>query len=277
MAKITKKAICETLKNNPELFYKPMPEECKSIFPVITVNELKKFGLNFTTNHNGKMSGMFSLSTTCKCNPLCQYKIRKAFEKLGINLDSKKDARQAVKDYLKENPLSTDVMICALCFSDSQQDVFTTMESGLTRNFDILNNGIIHNNYLPLLNNLYFRCESFGDFNSVNAVLNFYHIAEKNPLVSVTAWTKNLYFFYQAKKAGYKQPANFRLIYSSLFINKPAPIPESCNDLITARFTVYTEEYARENNISINCGARACMACLRCYTGNTFDISELLK
>lgn len=274
---LCKSIISLIIKTDYSYFYKPMPAVWKEFFPVITVNELKEMGLNFTVKHNGKMTGMFSLSTTCKCNAACQTKIEKAYADLGIDLSDKKNARKAMKKYLENNPLATNISICALCFSDSQQDTFTNMEDTLKHNFEILNNGIIHNDYLPLLNNLYFRGESFGDFNSINAVINFYNIAAKNPLVSVTAWTKNLCFFYQAKKAGIKKPDNFRLIYSSLFINKPAPIPESCSDLITARFTVYTEKFAELHNVSINCGARACMACLKCYAGKTFDICELLK
>ena len=274
---LCKSVISLMIKTDYTYFYKPMPAAWKTFFPVITVNELIDMGLNFTVKHNGKMSGMFSLSTTCKCNPACQLKIKKAYENLGIDLTNVKDARKAIKEYLKENPFSTNISICGFCFSDSQQDTFKNMTDTLKHNFDILNNGIIHNDYLPLLNNLYFRGESFGDFNSINSVINFYNIAGKNPLVSVTAWSKNLYFFYQAEKAGYKKPANFTLIYSSLMINTPAPIPTHCKHLVDRRFTVYTQEYAALNNISINCGARACMACLKCYKGNNFDICELLK
>lgn len=278
MKKLTRKAIFEMIKEDYTILYNPMPESWKEILPVITVNELSECGLSATTKHTGKMTGMFSFSTTCKCNDSCQYKILAAYKKLGIDIDNIKDARKAIKNYIKKNPLSTDVCICGFCFSDSQQDTFPNMTGKLEKNFQILNNGIIHDDWIPILNNLYFRGESFGDFNSVNSVVNFYKLAAKNPMVNVTAWTKNLIWFYKAKKAGYKKPSNFKLIYSSSFINNPAPIPENCKDIVDKRFTVYTKEYSELYNIKINCGARACLACLKCYTeNNIFDICELLK
>lgn len=40
---------------------------------VVTMFNSKKFnGLHFTTNHNGKMSGMYSISTSCICNEYCK-------------------------------------------------------------------------------------------------------------------------------------------------------------------------------------------------------------
>ena len=83
-----------------------------------------------------------------------------------------------------------------------------------------------------------------------------------------------------ASKHGYDKPNNFRLVYSSYYINKQSEIPEKFSYLVDAVFTVYTQEYAELNNITINCGARACLSCLRCYRG--FDgrvkvINELLK
>ena len=257
--------------------YKPMPETWKEFFPVITVNELADFGLNTTVKHTGKMSGMFSWSTTCRCNADCIKKIRFSYEKLGIDICNMKNARKEIKKFIQNNPFSTDVLICGFCFSDSQQDTFPSMTIGLEKNFIIFNNGVIHDDYIPVLNNLYFRGESFGDFASVNAVINFYKLAAKNPLVRVTAWTKNLVFFYLAEEDGYKKPENFTLIFSSSYINKPAKIPEKVKHLVDKRFTVYTKEYAERYNIRINCGARACLACLRCYSSTCFDIAELLK
>lgn len=283
--RLTKKAAFEMVKENPEMLYKPMPEEFKNIFPVVSVQVAEGFGLHVTTNHTGKMIGMQSASTTCKCNDNCVERMTKAFELLTdngpISSDAKKAAREIVKQYIQENPLAENICICVFCFSDSQQDMQATMQIPLRRNFDILNNGIIHADWIPVINALYFRGESFGDFASVNAVINFYNLASKNPGVNFTAWTKNPGFFYQAEKLGYKKPANFKLILSSFFINKVAAIPEKYMHLIDAVFTVFTKEFAELHNVVINCGARACLACLRCYKsfepGKIKYINELLK
>lgn len=270
------------MQDNPELFYKPMPDAWKKLFPVITVSILEECGLHLTVNHTGKMVGMQSMSTTCKCSDLCKFKIRKSFNDLGIDYkeDNAAAARAALKKYLEENPFCQNVLICGFCFSDSQQDMQKTMQQPLSKNYEILNNGIIHPDWIPVLNVLYFRGESFGDFASENAVINFFNFARKNPLVSFTAWTKNLVFFGRAIEHGNTKPDNFRLVLSSPYINKCANVPERYNAIVDAVFTVYTAAYAEKHNITINCGARACLSCLRCYTGfdgNIKYVNELLK
>lgn len=278
--KITKKMVYETMKANPELFYSAMPEAWKKLFPVMTVQELENMGLHYTVNHTGKMIGMQSLSTTCKKSSLCKAGIEAAFAAMGIDISDKKEARKSLLEYIKKYPLATNVSICGFCFSDSQQDFQSSMQQPLSRNYDIINGGIIHSDWIPVLNVLYFRCESFGDFSSVNAVINFFNIARKNQHVHITAWTKNLIFFYQAIQAGYGKPENFKLVFSSRFINKVARIPEKYVYIVDAVFTVFTPEFAEKHHITINCGARACLACLRCYTGfdgNIKYVNELLK
>jgi hypothetical protein len=208
------------------------------------------------------MSGMVSLSTTCKCNDICQARILEAFKAANVVSE---DPRKALKEYMQKNPLATNVSICGFCFSDSQQDYQSSMVEPLARNYEILNNGIIHKDWLPVVNNLYFRGESFGDFASVNAVINFFNLAKANKNVNFTAWTKNATFFKKAIAAGYKKPKNFRLVFSSRFVNRQADIPEGMEDIIDAVFTVYTKEYAKLHNITINCGARSCLNCLQCY------------
>ena len=266
--------IIKLVKNNPEMFYNPMPEFIKEKFPVITMDILDQFGLHFTTKHTGKMAGMYSVSTSCKCNKHCIERIKKAYETLGIDPGNK----AAVKKYLKNNPLSEIISICLLCFSDAQQDYMASMQKPLIHNHEILKNGIIHNDWIPVINALYFRIESFGDFDNLNQVINVYNICRKNPLVQFTGWTKNLVYFYNADKAGINKPANFKLVFSSQFINKVAMVPESCKHLVNLVFTVYTKEYSEKYGIKINCGARSCITCLKCYTGeNIHYINELLK
>ena len=287
--RISKKTIIEAIKEDYTIFYRPMPEEWKVKFPVITVDVLKELGLHFTTDHNGKMQGMYSFSTTCKCNALCKKRIETALKKANANFtwDSPKEVKKAVKAMLKsmlaENPLRQDISICGFCFSDAQQDYMTSMKTPLSRNFEIINNGIIHEDWIPTLNNLYFRFESFGDFASINAVINCYNFCRKNPFVKFAAWTKNPIFFRRVNAIyGSCKPENLTLILSSQFINKKAIVKDSEKFVLFDRvFTVYTPEYATANGIFINCGARACLACLRCYTKKNgvvqFEISELLK
>ena len=282
MAKrLSKSDVYKMVMDDYTMFYRPMPDEIKALFPVITIEILEDMGFHFTKNHTGKMVGMQSISTTCKCNADCIKRIAKAYAKLEIDTSDIKAARKAFKKYIKQHALDTNICICAMCFSDSQQDMQKSMQIPLIRNYNILNNGIIRADWLPVLNCMYFRGESFGDFASSNATINVMNIAKKNPHVNVTAWTKNLVFFGEAiNNRGYEKPDNFKLIMSSPFINKVATIPKQFTGIVNAVFTVFTEEYAVKHNITINCGARACLACLRCYTGfdgNIKYVNELLK
>ena len=45
------------------------------------------------------------------------------------------------------------------------------------------------------------------------------------------------------------------------------------NYFINKTFTVFTKPFSEKKNIAINCGARACMGCLKCYCKN--DVSEI--
>lgn len=282
MAKrLNKKACYELMKEDYTRFYRPMPDSWKNLFPVITAEILEEMGLHITLKHTGKMVGMNSLSDSCKCNALCQNRIAASYRNLGIEVKDAASAKKALKKYLKENPFSTNICICVFYFADAQQDFQKSMRIPMEHNFEILNNGIIHRDWIPVINSLFFRLESFGDFASANAVINAYHFAKYNPLVNFTGWTKNLRYFHIAAEKGYNKPNNFKLVFSSFFINKPATIPTKYQYLVNAVFTVYTEAYAKKHNVAINCGARACLACLRCYkgfeTGTVKYINELLK
>lgn len=283
MAKrLTKKSCYEAVLNDYTMFYRPMPEAWKKLFPVMTVKILKNFGLKFTTDHDGKMTGMCSLSTTCKTNPICRARIEQAFRLVvpGFNLetataDDVKRARDLLKAYIEDHPESQDVCICGFCFSDRQQDYQKNMVDPLDHNAEILNNGVIHWDWLPVLNLLFFRGESFGDFASVNACRNFVNLARKNPATRVVPWSKNVPFFREAfRELG--KPGNVRLIKSSRYINRVDEITPDEAGTVDAVFTVVTPEYATAHGITINCGARACLACLQCYT-NGARIYEALK
>jgi len=286
--RISKKSIIAAVKDDYRLLYKPMPDEWKKVVPVVTVDFLSECGLHFTVNHTGKMSGMQSLSTTCKCG-LCPNKIENALKKVDPDFDmttgkdAKKAAKKALKKALAEKPLRQDISICGFCFSDAQQDYQTSMQDPLIKNFQILNNGLLHADWIPVINALYFRFESFGDFASCKAVQNCYAFCKKNQGVKFAAWTKNPVFFRRVNKLyGPCKPENLTLVLSSPLINKQAIVKEKeMFTLFDRVFTVYTPEYATAHGIFINCGARACLTCLKCYTKKNgiapFEINELLK
>ena len=71
------------------------------------------------------------------------------------------------------------------------------------------------------------------------------------------------------------KPDNLIIIRSSMFINKAV---KPGYWFVDKTFTVYDKEYIKANQVDINCGARDCINCLKCYTHNDKrEIREKLK
>lgn len=208
-------------------------------------NSRKISGLHFTTKHTGKMAGMASISTAVTTNERC----KKNAQKKGS--------------------------ICAECFAARQMKIFPSMEKPMVENQRILTGSILPMEKLPIINNIYFRFESFGDLNNHIQVINYFRICYKNPRVKFALWTKNPDFIAEAIAAGYEKPDNLNIVLSSLFINKERKNPFPFVDKV---FTVYDQQHIEENQININCGARNCFRCGLCYEKNGVSaINEKLK
>lgn len=139
-----------------------------------------------------------------------------------------------------------------------------------------------------------FRLESFGDIHNIIHAENYFLLCaaigelENIFKVNVTWWTKNFDYMLKAwdllaeeTKADIRKV--IKPIFSSTFVNFPISRKyiekaEKKLGVKIKRFTVYTKEYAEENNITINCGSRDCFNCRRCYTDNNeMDVNELKK
>lgn len=207
----------------------------------------RKYGIAPCTTHTGKMHGMHSLSTSVQRNPICMKRAK--------------------------DPTS----ICHACFANAMCDIYPDLEPKLARNFEALTRQIIPvEEWFNIWKREYYRLESFGDLANVTQAINYINFATANPQTTITQWTKNPAFIAQAFAMGYKKPANLIIIQSSVHVNV---VDRPYADWIDGVFTVYTEEYAKEHGITINCGARHCLSCLRCYKHHEglMYINELLK
>lgn len=205
-------------------------------------------GLHYCTNHTGKMNGLHSLSTSVAVNPYCI--------KRQANGDS----------------------ICAHCFSASMMKQYKALNEATTRNAEILTASVLSADVLPLIPSRYFRFESFGDLINTNQVINYFNIAKKNPDTLCALWTKNPHIIAKAIQMGHEKPANLQIVLSSPLVNKP--IKATKYAFVDKIFTVYDKEAAQA--VNINCGARSCLACGRCYRPNPEGVAiqyvnELLK
>jgi hypothetical protein len=208
-------------------------------------NSRKISGLHFTTNHTGKMAGMASISTAVTTNERC----RKNAQIKGS--------------------------ICEKCFAAKQMKIFPSMEKPMVENQRILTSEILPAEKLPIINNIYFRFESFGDLNNATQVINYFNICKKNPRVKFALWTKNPDYIAEAIREGHSKPENLNIVLSSLFINRERKNPFPFVDKV---FTVYDADHIAANDTPINCGAKNCFSCGLCYEKNGVTvINEKLK
>lgn len=198
--------------------------------------------IHISDHMTGKMDHIPCISTTCKCNSYCLERMKH------------------------------EDLVCFHCFAEK---IRKETESAMRSNFEILNAGIIPDDQVPVFVNVkYVRIESFGDIGSVNHALNYIKIIRANPEVIFAWWTKNLGLVDRAFKIAGK-PDNVIMVQSAYRLDKPEPKRFPWVDKV---FTVYRKKTVKNDGIKINCGARSCVTCLRCYKKDTDqEISEQLK
>lgn len=168
-------------------------------------------------------------------------------------------------------------LVCSKCYSISMQAQYTNLSNVLKTNSAALTKQVIPVADWPILNYAIFRIESFGDVSTVKQVQNYFNLALRNPRTIFAAWTKNVDLYRKAVKLGARKPKNFILIESSPMLNDERKIRPG--DIVDKVFTVYDKPYlAAHPEIEINCGARNCLKCQRCYRkGGATHIREVLK
>ena len=205
----------------------------------------EKYGIRFTT-HSGKLDGIQSLNTSVALNPICA-------------------KRAQVRG-----------SICAHCYADALVKMRKGLRENIANNTRILTENIIPAKEWPIINARVFRFESFGDLMSVNQVINYFNFAKRNPKTTFALWSKNPEYIARALDEGHKKPRNMIIIQSSFKLNE---VDAPRYDFIDKVFTVYEKAYAKENNVTITCGARNCLECGRCYrkTKQVEYVNELKK
>jgi len=195
---------------------------------------------------SGKMAGIPSISTSVLCNPIC-------------------NARRANGD-----------SICAHCFAAATLSRYSKANEHAERNAAILTSRILDKSILPVFGNVRFvRIESFGDVANVTQAVNYAHIAQVNPGVIFGWWSKNIWLIEKAFDSIGGKPENIILIESSEKVNVEK---EPSSPYVDKVFTVYDKKFIKENAVEINCGARSCVSCQRCYTkGTETRVHEILK
>lgn len=205
-----------------------------------------KFCINESPVHvsdsmSGKMAGIPSISTSCLCNPIC--------------IQRMKDGNS----------------VCAHCFAEATLTRYKAAGAAMESNYKLLTDSVLPLEMLPVFCNVSIaRIESFGDLANVTQAINYANICKVNPNVRFAWWTKNAAILKKAFDIVGK-PANVVIIESAPKLD--AEITAS-NEYVDKTFTVYT----KASPDFINCGARCCATCRRCYSFDTEKaVHELLK
>lgn len=217
------------------------------------------------SEHEGKLLGIPSISTSCLHNERCLARMKNG------------------------------EAVCSHCFAMHLMEFRKALRDAMERNLEALSDHLFSDEelegvtihftpkMLELNPNHYVRIESFGDVRNVIQARNYLRIAKANPWLKWGAWTKNDDLYGEAFELEGK-PENLSMGYSSLKLNEIADITKLDQRFVENLdfvFTVFTKEYAEEHGILINCGGRACRTCGTCYEANKSDgikyINELLK
>ena len=191
-----------------------------------------------------KMEGVTSINTSTLANEFCQ-------------------GRAEIKN-----------SVCSKCYAGRTEKMRHTMQAKFEGNGDILSSVLIDDGYLYKLENRRFlRFHSFGEIINETHLSNFFQIAEDNPHVLCTLYTKRFPLVTNELMRRSK-PDNLILIASSLFLNRPVALPEGFDKV----FTVYTADYIKKHeDLVINCNKK-CINCRLCYTKNSIiNINEKAK
>lgn len=265
-------------------------------------------GINPTTHSStDKLAGITSLSTNCKSCNQCINLHNKGLEqkatKEGLkkeihkqderikrqmkkpedkrNMDIIQDATEKRKKYVHEiNKIK--VLVCGYCFANNLLEFKKNIQTPLDKNTEILTSRILEDSEIPVINRMVFRFESFGDLHNTTQAINYIKIAENNPHCVFAWWTKRPQLIKKAmeKMELETMPENIIVIFSSYYVNEINKQIASKYDFIKVVFTVFDKYYLEEHpEITIHCGTRQCMACLKCYTkrSETIYINELVK
>ena len=238
--------------NKKTIERKAIIEACLKAAELTFSDELKLVQAVNVSELSGKLEGFYSVSTSVLMNKRCQMRAR------------------------------IEGSICKECYAANNVARYSGLTQALECNYRILNTWLISDtawSFLPFPStNGKARIESHGDVETVTCARNYIRIIRTHKHLVFGVWTKNLDVWHEAFKIEGK-PENMTFIVSSPMLNEVVNLPEFIKPYTDHVFTVYDKEHVERNGISVNCGARDCNACMRCYTleNREFQIAELLK
>ena len=161
--------------------------------------------------------------------------------------------------------------ICAQCYSQSMLSGYRrNCAPAFERNSNRLSESDLSESQLPRIRrNDIARFHAHGELINLRHMVNLLRIARKNPRVTFGFWTKRRDIVGRFFRSGRTLPANVVLIYSNPRVDQPCALPQHFHKVLS----VVTRDTG-----NVNCGARRCDTCRRCYRrdGET-QVVELIK
>jgi len=166
-----------------------------------------------------------------------------------------------------------DGCICQKCYATTINKVYPNMAAALQRNRDVNPDDVYTNPPAFACNDdMTWRSNWNGDYQDEHDVLIDMELCYVLNYAVCTAWTKNIAAVEAMEDY---RPSNYTVMQSSFMINEQDDMSDQADQI----FTIYTAEYAAENDIEINC-IGACRLCKRCYGDLSHRpkvVNELLK
>jgi hypothetical protein len=214
--------------------------------------------------HGGKMKGLWSISTACTACELCR-------KRHGEGKISFKEAQKIIEA----------ICICLFCYSFDMLKRYPSLKKKLEDNTKFYCYNNLEDKDIPFINCAFFRFEAFGDLINVQQFKNYCTIAKNNKHCTFTLFTKNSFIVKNAfEMYGIEKPENMIIIYSNSMMNTEKELEkvQEQYSFIDKVFNVYSPAAIEHYNKKVNCGARACAKCLKCYKkSENSDFNNLIE
>jgi len=143
--------------------------------------------------------------------------------------------------------------ICGKCYSHRMLSTYRkSCVPAFSHNSELLSKSVIPADFLPTINQAYFRFNGHGELINATHYENIVNIARKNPHCTFTLWTKRA-----SLVRDHAVPDNLILVFSNPAIDKVIGVPRGFHKVFN--------NVNKASGIAQNCTGKKCLDCLLCY------------
>lgn len=144
--------------------------------------------------------------------------------------------------------------ICGKCYSHRMLSTYRkSCVPAFAHNSELLSKSVIPADFLPTINQAYFRFNGHGELINATHFQNIINIALKNPHCTFALWTKRASITRQFLFI----PGNLILIFSNPRVDRVIDVPRGFHKVFN--------NVNKDSGIAQNCTGKKCLDCLLCY------------